>query len=62
MCRECHQKQRAERQGANTGGERKMFSGEWTCSGCGGTISELPFEPRDTSNLKCKECFQKSRA
>ena len=43
-------------------GERKMFTGEWKCAGCGGTISSLPFEPRDTSNLKCLDCFKKSKA
>lgn len=36
-----------------------MHQGQWTCSGCGGAITELPFEPRSTSNLKCKECFKK---
>ena len=43
-------------------GERKMFTGEWKCSGCSGIISSLPFEPRDTSNLKCLDCFKKSKA
>ena len=62
-CKDCHQKSRGDR-GGNRGGERrerKMFQGEWTCSGCGTAITELPFEPRDTTNLKCKDCFQKTR-
>lgn len=45
-----------------TPGERKMFTGDWTCSGCGTAITQLPFEPRDTSNLKCLDCFKKSKA
>lgn len=40
-------------------GERKMFQGDWTCSVCGGSITQLPFEPRDTSGLKCIDCFKK---
>ena len=43
------------------GGERKTHKGDWKCSGCGAAITELPFEPRDTSNLKCLDCFKKSR-
>ena len=42
--------------------ERKMFSGDWKCGGCGVAITELPFEPRDTGNLKCLDCFKKSKA
>lgn len=65
LCRECHQKQRDTRKGQSAGseqaGDRKMFQGEWPCSGCGSTISELPFEPRNTENLKCRDCFVKSK-
>ncbi len=43
-------------------GEKPKFSGEWKCAMCGNTISSLPFEPRDTSNLKCLDCFKKSKA
>lgn len=42
-------------------GERKMFSGDWQCAGCGKAITQLPFEPRDTSNLKCIDCFKQSK-
>jgi len=42
--------------------EKAKFAGGWTCSGCGGAITSLPFEPRDTSNLKCLDCFKKSKA
>jgi len=57
LCRDCHKK----RQGSSDRprGDRPMFKGNWTCSGCGGSITELPFEPRDDSNLKCRDCFRK---
>lgn len=42
-------------------GEKPKFTGEWTCAGCGGAINSLPFQPRDTSNLKCLDCFKASR-
>jgi len=42
-------------------GEKPRFSGEWECAGCGTTITSLPFQPRDTSNLKCLDCFKASK-
>jgi CxxC-x17-CxxC domain-containing protein len=39
-----------------------MFSGNWTCSSCGASITELPFEPRDTSTLLYRNCLQAQRA
>ncbi|MDC1205335.1 hypothetical protein N8083_00610 [Candidatus Pacebacteria bacterium] len=42
--------------------ERPKFSGDWKCAGCEAAITSLPFEPRDTSNLKCIDCFKKSKA
>lgn len=41
--------------------DRQMFSGNWTCAKCGSSITELPFEPRDTSNLLCRECHKEAR-
>lgn len=41
--------------------ERPKFSGDWKCAGCGAAITSLPFAPRDTSNLKCLDCFKKSK-
>ena len=38
--------------------ERKMYQGNWECSVCGKAITELPFEPRNTDNLKCIDCFK----
>jgi len=63
LCRTCHQKQKG---GGSTGSkpqntDRPKFSGDWKCSGCSTAITSLPFEPRDTSNLKCIDCFKKSK-
>lgn len=38
-----------------------MFEGNWTCSGCGGSITQLPFEPRSTANLLCRDCHSKKQ-
>jgi len=45
-----------------TPGERQKFEGDWKCADCGAPITSLPFEPRNTSNLKCIDCFKKSKA
>lgn len=61
QCFDCH-KASAPRRDDRRGGdfrERKMFSGNWTCSECGASITQLPFEPRDESTLKCRDCFRK---
>lgn len=42
-------------------GEKPRFEGNWKCAGCGADITSLPFEPRDTSNLKCLDCFKASK-
>lgn len=64
MCRTCHQKSKSGGQSTDNSnqGERKKFEGDWQCAGCNGSIKELPFEPRDTSNLKCRDCFIKEKA
>lgn len=38
-----------------------MYQGNWKCSSCGGTITELPFQPRSESGLTCRTCFMKNR-
>jgi len=43
-------------------GDKPRFSGDWACAGCGSAITSLPFQPRDTSNLKCIECFKQSKS
>ncbi len=42
--------------------ERPKVAGNWRCAGCGATITSLPFTPRDTSNLKCLDCYKRSKA
>lgn len=62
MCRDCHAKQKGSAsKPASNNGDRPTFSGDWKCSGCGVAITSLPFQPRDTTNLKCRDCFMKSR-
>jgi CxxC-x17-CxxC domain-containing protein len=43
-------------------GDKPRFSGDWQCAGCGAAITSLPFTPRDTSNLKCIDCFKRSKS
>jgi hypothetical protein len=42
--------------------EKPRITGDWQCATCGGSIASLPFTPRDTSNLKCIDCFRRSKA
>lgn len=42
-------------------GDKPKISGSWQCSMCGGEITSLPFTPRDTSGLKCLDCFKASK-
>jgi len=42
-------------------GEKAKVIGNWKCAGCGGAITSLPFTPRDTSGLKCLDCFKASK-
>ena len=44
------------------GNDRQMFQGNWTCADCGTSITELPFEPKGTDNLTCRDCHSKKRA
>jgi len=41
--------------------ERKSFRGDWKWAECGAAITSLPFEPRSTNNLRCIDCFKKSK-
>lgn len=38
-----------------------MYEGNWTCSKCGGAITQLPFEPRSNSGLTCRTCYAKGK-
>ncbi len=64
LCRDCHSKGKgaSSRPASSQGGDKPRFSGDWKCSGCGVAITSLPFEPRDTTNLKCIDCFKKSKS
>jgi CxxC-x17-CxxC domain-containing protein len=42
--------------------EKPKYTGDWKCATCGNAITSLPFEPRSTENLKCIDCFKKSKA
>lgn len=41
--------------------ERTKITGDWHCAGCGASITSLPFTPRTTNNLKCIDCFKRSK-
>ena len=38
-----------------------MPQGNWKCSSCGGTITELPFTPRSEVGLTCRTCYAKKK-
>ena len=63
LCRDCHSKKggSSSPRPASQGGDRPRVEGNWTCSTCGGAITSLPFTPRETGNLKCIDCFKKSK-
>ncbi len=60
-CRECFLKQKGGSGSSAPQGEKARVEGDWVCSGCNSSIMSLPFTPRDTSNLKCIDCFKKSK-
>ncbi|MCK5027681.1 MAG: hypothetical protein KAS07_04645 [Candidatus Pacebacteria bacterium] len=47
----------------NDGSERQMFQGNWKCSGCGGEITQLPFQPDPAreGGLLCQDCHREKR-
>lgn len=48
--------------GATTPAPKPRTEGNWKCATCGGAITSLPFTPRDVTNLKCLDCFKRSKA
>ena len=40
-------------------GARPMVQGNWTCTGCGAEITELPFEPSEGRAIYCKNCYKR---
>jgi len=57
-CRDCHRQKRGNQRSDNNFRERKTYSGNWSCSSCGSSITELPFEPKDASTLLCRDCYR----
>ncbi|MBI2506747.1 MAG: hypothetical protein HYW00_01245 [Candidatus Colwellbacteria bacterium] len=45
-------------QGERSFPPREKVKGEWTCSGCGKTITELPFNPTDGRPVYCLDCYR----
>lgn len=41
--------------------QTETFHGEWKCASCSSLISELPFQPREGSQVYCKNCWQDRR-
>lgn len=60
LCRDCHKQRNADRPRRNDA-PRQIHQGNWTCSGCGGAITQLPFQPDPAraDQLKCRDCFKK---
>ena len=56
------QPQAPEFEEAPAAADKPKHAGDWKCAGCGAAITSLPFEPRNTDNLKCLDCFKKSKA
>ncbi len=42
--------------------QKQMFEGNWNCSACNAAITQLPFQPSNTSNLLCRDCHSKGAA
>ncbi|MCA9352836.1 hypothetical protein KC901_01495 [Patescibacteria group bacterium] len=41
---------------------RESFEGNWACSKCNAAITTLPFNPENTENLTCRDCYMKEKA
>ena len=67
LCRDCHKAKRGEFRGGdnrhNDRGPRQMHQGNLSCSQCGGSITELPFEPDESRlhQLLCRDCHRARR-
>ncbi len=38
---------------------RQTFQGDWKCSECGASITELPFQPSGDRPIFCRDCYRK---
>lgn len=62
-CSECNREFRNSRRPSSGGGNfqdrgpRKMFDVDISCADCGTHISQLPFLPKGSSPVYCKDCM-----
>lgn len=68
LCGNCHKEKRSSfgdgRERRSFGGEqREMHQGNWKCSQCGSSITELPFEPDPSrvDQLLCRNCHRERK-
>jgi len=67
MCRDCFKSGRDSFRGGRSGGrsfgEGKTYQGNWECSKCGSSITELPFEPDPArvGTLLCRDCHRQRK-
>ena len=50
-----------ENQGSGGSFDRPMFKGDWKCAECQTAITELPFQPREGSEVYCRDCYRNKR-
>lgn len=48
--------------GGMSNAPRQTYKGSWTCSSCQANIPELPFMPKNESNLLCRDCLRAQKA
>jgi CxxC-x17-CxxC domain-containing protein len=61
-CLSCHKAQKQQGGASQSqSGERQMYTGNWQCSQCGNAIHQLPFQPKNTENLMCLDCYKASK-
>jgi len=73
LCGNCHKEKRNSFGGGRDGGgrerrpfggeQRQMHQGNWQCSQCNSSITELPFEPDPSriNQLLCKNCHRERK-
>ncbi len=72
FCAECNRAYRDSKPRTGGGGfgggfnrgpraPRQMFDVDLTCAGCGGKITQLPFQPTGDKPVYCRDCMQARR-